>query len=138
MLNARNLRSSQLCKKLDNKLYSPFCVIQRIGKQAYKLALPQAFKIHNVFHVNLLVHHAHGTRVDSPLSPTVVHDQDGMHKEYEVEAILSAQMVRKCLKYQIKWKGYHDVTLEPAETILEDIPNMITAFHRANPFTLRL
>ncbi len=39
--------------KLESKFFSPFRVLYPVGKQAYKLALPTKWKIHDVFHVSL-------------------------------------------------------------------------------------
>lgn len=41
--------------KLASRYISPFEVLQRVGKVAYKLALPPSMdKVHNVFHVSML------------------------------------------------------------------------------------
>ena len=40
--------------KLKRRFARPFRVLERIGRQAYRLALPQHWKIHDVFHVSLL------------------------------------------------------------------------------------
>ena len=42
------------CKKLAYQCYGPFEILQRIGKQSYRLALPPHLHVHDVFHVNLL------------------------------------------------------------------------------------
>ena len=42
------------CKKLAFKYCGPFDVLQRMGEQPYKLALPPHLHVHNVFQVSLL------------------------------------------------------------------------------------
>ena len=41
-------------KKLAYRYCGPFEIMQRIGEQSYKLALPPHLHVHNVFHVSLL------------------------------------------------------------------------------------
>ena len=40
--------------KLQRRFVGPFKVVEVIGQQAYKLALPEEWKMHSVFHVSLL------------------------------------------------------------------------------------
>ena len=42
------------CRKLAFRYCGPFEVLQRMGEQSYKLALPPHLHVHNVFHVSLL------------------------------------------------------------------------------------
>ena len=44
-------------KKLAYRYCGPFEILQRIGEQSYRLALPPHLHVHNVFHVSLLKQH---------------------------------------------------------------------------------
>lgn len=52
--NALGLRNAL---KLNSKYYGPFKILQKIGRVAYNLLLPQDAQIHDVFHVNQLKKH---------------------------------------------------------------------------------
>ena len=50
-LNRKNIRINRPCKKLDWKLIGPFQIMERYGKNAYRLDIPVNFRFHDVFHV---------------------------------------------------------------------------------------
>ena len=54
LLSTKNLRLLVAKKKLSIRFIRPFRVYNAISKQAYRLALPTAYRIHNVFYVLLL------------------------------------------------------------------------------------
>ena len=86
-LDARNLKIRTPSRKLSPRRYGPFKVLQRISLVAYRIELPQTMKIHNVFHVDLLIPHhqteAYGETYRQP-PPELI---DG-EEEYEIEEII--------------------------------------------------
>ena len=54
LLSTRNLKMKGIPEKLKKRFVGPFRIEQRIGQQAYKLSLPENWKVHTVFHVSLL------------------------------------------------------------------------------------
>ena len=54
MLSTQNLQFKNIPNKLRQRFVGPFRVEEKIGKSAYRLGLPDEWKIHDVFHVSLL------------------------------------------------------------------------------------
>ena len=54
LLSSKNLSLKNIPAKLQRKSVGPIEVIKKVGPQAYRLSLPDTWKIHNVFHVSLL------------------------------------------------------------------------------------
>ena len=55
LLEATNLNTDKPMKKLDDKWYGPFKVLEKVGNSAYKLKLPPSMsRIHPVFNKVLL------------------------------------------------------------------------------------
>ena len=87
----------------------PFRVIETIGQQAYRLSLPEDWKIHPVFHVSLLKNwNTVNLQEDLPTSQDDVPDVEEPY--YEIEKILRWRKVKrknKILKeYLVLWRGY--------------------------------
>ena len=54
LLSTRNLRLKGVPAKLQKRFVGPFEILDTVGQQAYRLALPNEWKLHPVFHVSLL------------------------------------------------------------------------------------
>ena len=132
-LSAKNIHIHQATPKLGRRQLGPFEVTERVGDLDYRLALPPALKLHNVFHVDRLSpwrgNEVNG-RTPPPPDPIEV---DG-EEEYEVDRILDSRRYRNQLQYLVRWKGYGEGkdSWEPAKN-LDNAPEAVADFHRRNP-----
>jgi hypothetical protein len=95
--------------KLAPKRHGPFPIVRVLSPITYELRLPVQWKLHPVFHVDLLTPYRetefHSANYNKP-PPDLI---DG-EEEYEVERIVASRHFgrgRK-LQYLVKWKGYPD------------------------------
>ena len=95
--------------KLQKRFVGPFRVIEAIGEQAYRLALPEEWKIHPVFHVSLLrAWKAADVQEDQPVSQDDIPDVE--EPFWEIERILRWRKIKRNKKiikeYLVLWKGF--------------------------------
>ena len=108
-LEGRNLKIDRPSAKLAPKRHGPFRVGKVLSPITYQLELPDQWKIHDVFHVDLLTPYQetelHGPNFTKP-PPDLINGEE----EYEVEEILQSRRYGRGRKiqYLIKWKGYPD------------------------------
>ena len=108
-LEGRNLRIDQPSAKLNPKRHGPFRVKKVLSPITYQLELPPQWKIHDVFHTDLLTPYRemefHGPNFTKP-PPDLI---DG-EEEYEIEEVLQSRRHGRGRKvqYLVKWKGYPD------------------------------
>jgi len=107
-LNTSNLNfAGNLSRKLLPKFTRPLKVVEVISPVAYRLELPSAWRIHDVFHVSLLKPFKDpnsvfpGRSVPAP-EPELV---DG-ELEYEVQQVLAHRDTRSGRQFLLRWKGY--------------------------------
>src|SRR5258708_7287972 len=88
-LEGKNLRVTGQRKLLPRR-YGPSKIIERIRTVAYKLDLPSSMKIHNVFHINLLLPYKETEAYGRPFthSPLII---DNNEEKYEIESIRDAK-----------------------------------------------
>nr|GEU73624.1 hypothetical protein [Tanacetum cinerariifolium]GEU94536.1 hypothetical protein [Tanacetum cinerariifolium] len=88
------------------RCYGPFKVLERVGKVAYRLALPDSSKIHLVFHVSLLKAFS---RIDEEQVANLPEDE---HEGQPVEQPLSGRPPEEStwewlLELKIAYPSYH-------------------------------
>ena len=100
----------------------------------YQLTLPEQWKIHDVFHVDLLTPYRetefHGANYDRP-PPDLV----GEEEQYEVEQVLDERNYGRWKKkqYLVKWKGYPNSDNQWLDAKdMENAQELIAEFHDSN------
>ena len=90
------------------KHFGPFPITKKISRIVYHLALPASMKVHNIFHVDLLMPYKETPAYSKAHSrpPPVIKEGE---EEYEVESILDMRQKGHghTLQYLVHWKGYH-------------------------------
>ena len=133
-LDGRNLKTDQPTSKLAPRRHGPFIITKVMSPVSYQLQLPHQWRIHPVFHIDLLTPYretkTHGENYQRPL-PELVDNEE----EYEVEAVLDSRRFgrgRK-LQYLIKWVGYpsSDNQWEDADKVHAD--ELVDAFRQQHP-----
>ena len=132
-LQAKQIKIHQQSAKLGPKQLGPSEITEVISDVDYRLALPPALKIHDVFHVDCLSPYK-GNDVNGltppPPDPVTV---DG-EEEYKVNHIRDSKLFGRTLKYLVRWTGYGEGedTWEPASN-LKHSPEKIQEFHARHP-----
>jgi len=111
--------------KLRPRYAGPFQIVERIGPVAYRLQLPAAARLHDVFHVGLLKPY-HSPGGDPPAAPAAMPPvQDGRLLPAP-ERVLRAQLRRGDWMLLVKWQGLaeDDATWEPLQHFKDLYPDV--------------
>ena len=133
-LEGHHLRTNQPTAKLAPKRHGPFTITQVMSPVNYRLNLPTQWRIHDVFHIDLLTPYRetelHGSNYFRP-APELVDNEE----EYEVEKVLDSRQFgrRRKKQYLIKWKGYPDSDNEWVDRQDVHAPEAIREFENRNP-----
>jgi hypothetical protein len=131
LLSTKNLKLKLPSRKLAPKFIGPFRVLQKVGTQAYRLALPQQYsRIHNVFHVSLLepwIPKRGENDADSMPMPDL-EDED----EWEVEEMKAEKSLRETTYFLLKWKDWpSEYNQWVPEEDIENAKDIINKFRKA-------
>ena len=114
----------------------PFTIKEVLSPITYRLNLPKTWKIHNVFHANLLSkfteNDIHGPNPEPPI-PDVIEGQE----EYEVEGIIDHRIQKNQQQYFVKWKGYdhYENSWEPEENLLPHAQDILKEYQKEHDLT---
>ena len=136
-LEGRNLRIDRPSVKLAPKRYGPFKIGKVLLPITYQLILPPQWKIHDVFHADLLTPY-HETELHRPNFTKPPPDLIDGEEEYKVEEILqSRKFSRQCkVQYLIKWKGYPDSENQWVDWNDMHADEALVDFKKKNPDTV--
>ena len=116
LLSTQNLRLKGIPHKLQRKFCGPYKILEKIGAQAYRLKLPDSWRIHPVFHVSLLKQWRPSTV--QPVPGEVELEDPDQPKFFDVEKILrwrwNSRSRRRQKEFLVLWQGY---PMEDAEWI---------------------
>jgi hypothetical protein len=134
-LEGTHIRTTHPMTKLRAKCFGPFKITEVLSAVTYRLDLPNAWKIHNVFHAAVL-HPYKETELHGPKFIEAPPDLVEGHKEWEVDNVLASRRTgkRKTLQYLVRWKGFseaHD-SWEPKRN-LGNASLKVKEFHDKNP-----
>ncbi|XP_072076819.1 uncharacterized protein [Arachis hypogaea] len=114
-------------QKLSMRYFGPFPISGRIGKVAYRLALPPIAKIHPVFHISLLKK-CEGTPEPTTISTSLLIDEQGC--KLQPHMVLGHRMIKNNEKWQeeilIKWHNLSDK--EATWKLYEEMRSTYTSF----------
>ena len=133
-LEATHLKLPYQVSKLNPKRYGPFPIAEVISPIAYRLLLPNNWRIHDVFHASLLTPYRetgnHRPNFSRP-PPDLV---DG-EEEQEIERIISHRRYGKMrkLQYLIKWKGFPESDNEWVDPTHMHASDLLSKYHRKHP-----
>lgn len=138
-LETRNLSMERPARKLSEKFIGPFRIVEVMGPVTYRLELPPALRIHDVFHASLLRRTASDPLPNQNAStqPRVKLKNNTEGKEWMVEKILDSRITKnrhgkRRLEYYVKWKG-HPPSWHPQADLVPGSGELLYEFHCQNP-----
>lgn len=141
-LEGTNIKTDRPTKKLEDKRYGPFKILEKVGKLAYQLQLPSCWKalypVQNEVSLSPYTPPSYPSQKKDPPPPPP--DLIQGEKKYEIEKLVDSRLQNSDLQYQVKWKGYphHEWTWEPRTELMKHAKKVIAEFHKKHPNAPRL
>jgi hypothetical protein len=132
-LQAKNVKVHQQSQKLGPKQLGPFAMIEVLSDLDYRLQLPSALKLHDIFHIDYLSpwkgNNINGVEPPPPGLLTIEGEE-----EYEVSHIQDICKFGCTLKALVRWKGYGkgNNTWEPIKN-LDHASEALADFYHLHP-----
>jgi hypothetical protein len=107
-LEAKNLKLPYKTKKMAPRRQGPLEIEEEVGLRAYRLKLPEGWKVHPVFHISLLSQFK-TTDTHGPSFPEPPPEEVEGEEENEIEGIINHRPTRTGeMTYLVKWLGYNE------------------------------
>ena len=115
--------SHRVCQKLAAKYFGPYRVIARMGKAAYKLDLPTASRIHQVFHCSQLKAALGVDRVVHPLPDNCIDEVEAFLEPFDI--LEKRYDDAGYLELPVSWVGKpsHEHSWVPFRSFVKDYPS---------------
>ena len=129
-LSTKNIKLRVPSWKLGPRFIGPYKISAVVNPVAFRLDLPQIWRIHDVFHRSLLKKYVKPVE-PSPLPPPPVLVEGNL--EFEISRILDSRVLRGSLQYLVHWRGYgpEERMWVPASDV--NASRLVRAFHRSHP-----
>ena len=137
-IHTKSFRTTHPSCKLAEKNLGLFTVLEQVGRQSYRIKLPDMLRaVHPVFHISQLeLSHPNPfpDRIQSPPPPVDVEGE----LEYEIAEILDSKLDRRRrppLMYLVQWLGYEgdDATSWLPAVSLVHAQQAVDDFHAKYP-----
>jgi RNase H-like domain found in reverse transcriptase/Reverse transcriptase (RNA-dependent DNA polymerase)/Integrase zinc binding domain/Chromo (CHRromatin Organisation MOdifier) domain len=123
MISTKHLTLKQSKKSLAPKYLGPLEVIEPVGRNAYRLRIPEGWRIHDVVNISQIEDFKARNDNGEPLASSWCPDHVALEQEWGVEAIVDSQYDPETggIKYLVRWTGDWPVnqkeTWEPASNM---------------------
>jgi hypothetical protein len=135
-IDVRNMKTKRPSKKLNHTKIGPVKILKKIGTRAFRMVLPTAIEVHNVFHVSLLEPY-HKLGIPGCHQPPPPPEEVEGEENWEVEFVANSRYnkKKKRVEYLVFWKGYppQQASWEPSKSLEGTAEEAIQSFHKLNP-----